>query len=117
MLCCVDKPIICIYMSHFLDESTYNYISTVIKKCITGTPDGVNRTGPNTAHLDHLGSILPNFTQVLVIYSREKLKLFFPEGGATPKDVYFPSRRRGKYESEGVGTPQGEKSSISPRSL
>ena len=39
-----------------------------------------------------------------VIYSREKLKLFFPEGGATPKDVYFPSRRRGKYESEGVGT-------------
>ena len=53
----------------------------------------------------------------LVIYSREKLKLFFPEGGATPKDVYFPSRRRGKYESEGVGTPQGEKSSISPRSL
>ena len=54
---------------------------------------------------------------ILVIYSREKLKLFFPEGGATPKDVYFPSRRRGKYESEGVGTPQGEKSSISPRSL
>ena len=54
---------------------------------------------------------------IIVIYSREKLKLFFPEGGATPKDVYFPSRRRGKYESEGVGTPQGEKSSISPRSL
>ena len=57
------------------------------------------------------------FPGKIVIYSREKLKLFFPEGGATPKDVYFPSRRRGKYKSEGVGTPQGEKSSISPRSL
>ena len=59
----------------------------------------------------------PLLKKIIVIYSREKLKLFFPEGGATPKDVYFPSRRRGKYESEGVGTPQGEKSSISPRSL
>ena len=62
-------------------------------------------------------SVLAPLCRLLVIYSREKLKLFFPEGGATPKDVYFPSRRRGKYESEGVGTPQGEKSSISPRSL